>query len=116
MPRGLRPGRGHGQPDQRPDPGDDGAPGKYCFLCRHYRAVARAGRSTSKVSPRRRGGENVKVQEQNAPPALEADTLKRVWSYLRPEMRVFIVAIIAMAAVAGAEGIMPKVVNDLLDN
>ncbi|KDP89207.1 lipid transporter ATP-binding/permease [Cupriavidus sp. SK-3] len=58
----------------------------------------------------------MKVQEQNAPPAQEADTLKRVWSYLRPEMRIFIVAIIAMAAVAGAEGIMPKVVNDLLDN
>ncbi|MDF3836684.1 lipid A export permease/ATP-binding protein MsbA [Cupriavidus basilensis] len=57
----------------------------------------------------------MKVQEQHAPPVQEADTLKRVWAYLRPEMRVFIVAIIAMAVVAGAEGIIPKIVNDLLD-
>ncbi|WP_426990834.1 lipid A export permease/ATP-binding protein MsbA [Cupriavidus sp. 30B13] len=30
-------------------------------------------------------------------------------------MRIFVVAIIAMAVVAGAEGLIPKVVNDLLD-
>ncbi|MGO4327259.1 lipid A export permease/ATP-binding protein MsbA [Cupriavidus sp. 2TAF22] len=55
------------------------------------------------------------VRENNAPQGREADTLKRVWAYLRPEMRIFVVAIIAMAVVAGAEGLIPKVVNDLLD-
>lgn len=45
----------------------------------------------------------------------ESDTLKRVWSYLRPEMRVFITAILAMGVVAASEGIIPKIVNDLLD-
>ncbi|KWR89703.1 lipid A export permease/ATP-binding protein MsbA [Cupriavidus sp. IDO] len=39
----------------------------------------------------------------------------RLWSYLRPELRVFIGAILAMAVVAGSEGVIPKVVNDLLD-
>jgi len=39
----------------------------------------------------------------------------RLWSYLRPELRVFIGAIIAMAVVAASEGVIPKVVNDLLD-
>ncbi|CAG9173995.1 lipid A export permease/ATP-binding protein MsbA [Cupriavidus respiraculi] len=45
----------------------------------------------------------------------ETDTLKRVWSYLRPEVRVFALAILAMAVVAACEGAIPKVVNDLLD-
>ncbi|MBF6988820.1 lipid A export permease/ATP-binding protein MsbA [Cupriavidus sp. IK-TO18] len=40
---------------------------------------------------------------------------RRLWSYLRPELRVFIGAIIAMAVVAASEGVIPKVVNDLLD-
>nr|WP_231908036.1 MULTISPECIES: lipid A export permease/ATP-binding protein MsbA [Cupriavidus] len=35
--------------------------------------------------------------------------------YLRPEARVFLIAILAMAVVAASEGIIPKVVNDLLD-
>ncbi|WP_354682927.1 lipid A export permease/ATP-binding protein MsbA [Cupriavidus necator] len=39
----------------------------------------------------------------------------RLWSYLRPELRVFIGAILAMAVVAASEGVIPKVVNDLLD-
>ncbi|WP_205751659.1 MULTISPECIES: lipid A export permease/ATP-binding protein MsbA [Cupriavidus] len=39
----------------------------------------------------------------------------RLWSYLRPELRVFVGAIIAMAVVAASEGVIPKVVNDLLD-
>jgi len=39
----------------------------------------------------------------------------RLWSYLRPELRVFVAAIVAMAVVAGSEGVIPKVVNDLLD-
>lgn len=39
----------------------------------------------------------------------------RLWSYLRPELRVFVGAILAMAVVAGSEGVIPKVVNDLLD-
>lgn len=45
----------------------------------------------------------------------EADTLKRVWAYLKPHTRTFALAILAMGLVAGAEGIIPKVVNDLLD-
>nr|WP_315592281.1 lipid A export permease/ATP-binding protein MsbA [uncultured Cupriavidus sp.] len=45
----------------------------------------------------------------------ESDTLKRVWSYLKPEMRTFALAILAMGLVAASEGIIPKVVNDLLD-
>ncbi|WP_343656783.1 lipid A export permease/ATP-binding protein MsbA [Cupriavidus sp.] len=45
----------------------------------------------------------------------ETDTLKRVWAYLKPEMRNFVLAILAMALVAASEGIIPKVVNDLLD-
>lgn len=45
----------------------------------------------------------------------ESDTLKRVWAYLKPEMRNFVLAILAMALVAASEGIIPKVVNDLLD-
>lgn len=39
----------------------------------------------------------------------------RLWSYLRPELRIFIAAIVAMAVVAASEGVIPKVVNDLLD-
>lgn len=39
----------------------------------------------------------------------------RLWSYLRPELRVFVGAILAMAVVAASEGVIPKVVNDLLD-
>lgn len=39
----------------------------------------------------------------------------RLWSYLRPELRIFIAAILAMAVVAASEGVIPKVVNDLLD-
>ncbi|WER47635.1 lipid A export permease/ATP-binding protein MsbA [Cupriavidus sp. WKF15] len=35
--------------------------------------------------------------------------------YLRPELRIFIAAIVAMAVVAASEGVIPKVVNDLLD-
>lgn len=46
----------------------------------------------------------------------ETETLKRVWSYLKPEIRVLVLAVLAMALVAGCEGIIPKVVNDLLDN
>ncbi|MCY1340811.1 Lipid A export ATP-binding/permease protein MsbA [compost metagenome] len=40
---------------------------------------------------------------------------RRLWSYLRPELRIFVGAIIAMAVVAASEGVIPKVVNDLLD-
>ncbi|AOY91348.1 lipid A export permease/ATP-binding protein MsbA [Cupriavidus sp. USMAA2-4] len=40
---------------------------------------------------------------------------KRLMGYLRPEARVFLIAILAMAVVAASEGIIPKVVNDLLD-
>ncbi|WP_116317419.1 MULTISPECIES: lipid A export permease/ATP-binding protein MsbA [unclassified Cupriavidus] len=39
----------------------------------------------------------------------------RLWSYLRPELRIFVAAIVAMAVVAASEGVIPKVVNDLLD-
>ncbi|CAG2140570.1 Lipid A export ATP-binding/permease protein MsbA [Cupriavidus yeoncheonensis] len=35
--------------------------------------------------------------------------------YLRPELRIFIAAVLAMAVVAASEGVIPKVVNDLLD-
>lgn len=41
--------------------------------------------------------------------------MRRLWSYLRPELKVFIAAIVAMAVVAASEGVIPKVVNDLLD-
>ncbi|CAG9171622.1 Lipid A export ATP-binding/permease protein MsbA [Cupriavidus pinatubonensis] len=40
---------------------------------------------------------------------------KRLMGYLRPELRIFIAAILAMAVVAASEGVIPKVVNDLLD-
>lgn len=40
---------------------------------------------------------------------------KRLWSYLRPELRIFVGAILAMAVMAACEGVIPKVVNDLLD-
>ncbi len=41
--------------------------------------------------------------------------LKRLWGYLRPELTAFILAMVAMGVVAATEGIIPKVVKDLLD-
>jgi len=41
--------------------------------------------------------------------------LKRLWGYLRPEMTAFILSMVAMGVVAATEGIIPKVVKDLLD-
>lgn len=41
--------------------------------------------------------------------------LKRLWTYLRPELTAFILAMVAMGVVAATEGIIPKVVKDLLD-
>lgn len=55
------------------------------------------------------------MNENNKQTPQEADTLKRVWAYLKPEMRLFALAILAMGLVAASEGIIPKVVNDLLD-
>ncbi|SPK73126.1 Lipid A export ATP-binding/permease protein MsbA [Cupriavidus taiwanensis] len=47
--------------------------------------------------------------------AVPSSMASRLWSYLRPELRIFIGAILAMAVVAASEGVIPKVVNDLLD-
>ncbi|MFC4418623.1 lipid A export permease/ATP-binding protein MsbA [Cupriavidus pampae] len=70
-------------------------------------------------SPRERGGVNVndkQTQSSLVKTSLqERDTLRRVWTYLRPELRTFIIAILAMGVVAASEGIIPKIVNDLLD-
>src|SRR5579875_1353384 len=41
--------------------------------------------------------------------------LKRLWTYLRPELTAFILSMVAMGVVAATEGIIPKVVKDLLD-
>ncbi|CAJ0776813.1 Lipid A export ATP-binding/permease protein MsbA [Ralstonia condita] len=43
------------------------------------------------------------------------NNLKRLWGYLRPELTAFILSMIAMGVVAATEGIIPKVVKDLLD-
>jgi subfamily B ATP-binding cassette protein MsbA len=43
------------------------------------------------------------------------NNLKRLWGYLRPELTAFILSMVAMGVVAATEGIIPKVVKDLLD-
>ncbi|MHA6830907.1 lipid A export permease/ATP-binding protein MsbA [Ralstonia pseudosolanacearum] len=49
------------------------------------------------------------------PAASQPGHFKRLWTYLRPELSSFILAMVAMGVVAATEGIIPKVVKDLLD-
>ena len=55
------------------------------------------------------------IQAKSDHSASSKPLLKRLWGYLRPEMTAFILSMVAMGVVAATEGIIPKVVKDLLD-
>jgi len=57
----------------------------------------------------------VSIQAKSDHSASSKPLLKRLWGYLRPEMTAFILSMVAMGVVAATEGIIPKVVKDLLD-
>ncbi len=89
------------------------------LIVRPFLRVARQKRPASAGPARRLHTEEISVTTSKPPispgAAVPSSMASRLWSYLRPELRIFVGAILAMAVVAGSEGVIPKVVNDLLD-